>query len=44
MKLPEFFEDGRIAVDAALEKLLPPETAEPPSIHSAMRYSVFAGG
>jgi geranylgeranyl diphosphate synthase, type II len=44
MKLPQFFEDGRIAVDAALEKLLPPETIEPSSIHSAMRYSVFAGG
>ena len=31
-------------VDAALDKLLPPETAAPPTIHKAMRYSVFAGG
>jgi geranylgeranyl diphosphate synthase type II len=44
MKLPQFFEDDRIAVDAALEKLLPAQTAQPPSIHTAMRYSVFAGG
>ncbi|HXL23661.1 MAG TPA: farnesyl diphosphate synthase [Candidatus Dormibacteraeota bacterium] len=44
MKLPPFFEDDRIAADAALEKLLPPETAQPASIHTAMRYSVFAGG
>jgi len=44
MKLPAFFEEDRIAVDAALERLLPPEAAHPPSIHRAMRYSVFAGG
>ena len=44
MNLPHFFEDGRLAVDAALERLLPPETMEPLSIHTAMRYSVFAGG
>ncbi len=31
-------------VDAALDKLLPPETAVPPTIHKAMRYSMFAGG
>jgi geranylgeranyl diphosphate synthase type II len=31
-------------VDAALDKLLPPETTAPPTIHKAMRYSVFAGG
>ena len=31
-------------VEAALDKLLPPETAAPPTIHKAMRYSVFAGG
>jgi geranylgeranyl diphosphate synthase type II len=44
MKLPPFFEEDRLAVDAALERLLPAETAQPPSIHTAMRYSVFAGG
>src|SRR6266550_2134496 len=44
MKLPPFFEEDRLAVDAALERLLPAETAPPSSIHPAMRYSVFAGG
>jgi geranylgeranyl diphosphate synthase, type II len=44
MKPPAFFEEDRIAVDAALERLLPAETTQPPSIHRAMRYSVFAGG
>jgi geranylgeranyl diphosphate synthase type II len=44
MTLPEFFEEDRIAVDAQLERLLPAETTQPPSIHEAMRYSVFAGG
>jgi geranylgeranyl diphosphate synthase type II len=44
MKLPPFFEEDRIAVDAALERLLPQESTRPASIHQAMRYSVFAGG
>ena len=44
MKLPAFFEEDRLAVDAALEGLLPQESARPTSIHQAMRYSVFAGG
>src|SRR5712692_8281143 len=44
MKLPPFFEEGRVIVDAALERLLPAATAQPGSIHTAMRYSVFAGG
>jgi geranylgeranyl diphosphate synthase type II len=44
MKLPPFFEENRIAVDAALDRLLPAESAQPPSIHTAMRNSVFAGG
>jgi len=44
MKLPAFFEEDRIAVDAYLDRLMPAETLQPPSIHQAMRYSVFAGG
>ena len=44
MKLPAFFEEDRVAVDAALERLLPQESTRPASIHQAMRYSVFAGG
>jgi geranylgeranyl diphosphate synthase, type II len=44
MNPPAFFEEDRVAVDAALERLLPAETTRPASIHQAMRYSVFAGG
>ena len=44
MKQPAFFEEGRLAVDAALERLLPAEDTRPSSIHHAMRYSVMAGG
>lgn len=44
MKLPEFFEEDRLAVDAHIERLLPAESERPSSIHTAMRYSVFAGG
>ena len=31
-------------VDAELDRLVPPETAAPETIHRAMRYSLFAGG
>jgi geranylgeranyl diphosphate synthase type II len=44
MQLPSFFEEDRVAVDAALDRLMPVENAHPPSIHTAMRYSVMAGG
>src|SRR5246500_480151 len=44
MKRPAFFEEDRLDVDAALERLLPQESARPASIHQAMRHSVFAGG
>ena len=44
MKLSGFFEEDRKAVDSALDRLLPPESAPPASIHRAVRYSVFAGG
>ena len=42
--LQETLEQGRLAADHALERLLPPETQHPASIHKAMRHSVFAGG
>jgi geranylgeranyl diphosphate synthase type II len=35
---------GQELTDAALERLLPPETQVPSSIHKAMRHSTFAGG
>jgi geranylgeranyl diphosphate synthase type II len=44
MKLPAFFEEDRLLVDAALDRFMPTATTQPPSIHEAMRYSVFAGG
>ena len=44
MNLPVFFEEDRQAVEAALDRLLPPAAARPASIHEALRYSVFAGG
>ena len=37
-------ETGRHAIDATLERVLPPATAQPESVHRAMRHSVFAGG
>jgi geranylgeranyl diphosphate synthase, type II len=42
--LKQTLEDGRVLTDAALERLLPPESARPGVIHRAMRHSVFAGG
>jgi geranylgeranyl diphosphate synthase type II len=42
--LKEILEQGRIVTDQALERLLPPATQYPTSIHQAMRHSVFAGG
>lgn len=44
MKLPDFFEEDRLVVDAQLDRLMPGESVLPHSIHQAMRYSVFAGG
>jgi geranylgeranyl diphosphate synthase type II len=40
----QYLADRVSAVNAALERLLPPETQYPETIHSAMRHSVFAGG
>jgi geranylgeranyl diphosphate synthase, type II len=42
--LQQTLEEGRRVADAALERLLPPATQYPTSIHQAMRHSVFAGG
>jgi geranylgeranyl diphosphate synthase type II len=44
MSAPDFFQQDHTAIEAALETLLPAESAPPPSIHRAVRYSVFAGG
>ena len=42
--LKETLDRGRALADGALERLLPPLTQFPSSIHQAMRHSVFAGG
>jgi geranylgeranyl diphosphate synthase type II len=40
----QILHEGAERTDAALERLLPPVTQIPASIHGAMRHSVFAGG
>jgi len=42
--LARFVIEGRTLVDAALDRLLPAESASPASVHAAIRWSVFAGG
>ncbi|MFL6436508.1 MAG: polyprenyl synthetase family protein [Terriglobales bacterium] len=42
--LKETLASGCALIDSALDRLLPPETQVPTSIHKAMRHSVFAGG
>ncbi len=42
--ISQHLDHSRVLVDAELERILPPEDEYPPSIHKAMRYSVFAGG
>jgi geranylgeranyl diphosphate synthase type II len=44
LDVPRYLKERAAAVDEALERLLPPETLPPQTIHKAMRYSVFAGG
>ncbi len=39
-----FFAAARMRVDEMLDALVPAETAEPAGVHSAMRWSLFAGG
>jgi len=44
MNLREYLAGQRLLVDAELDRLAPPETTPPETIHRAMRYSLFAGG
>src|SRR5689334_19311910 len=44
MNLRDYLALQQQLVDAELDRLVPPETAEPATIHRAMRYSLFAGG
>lgn len=44
MNLNDYLALRRRQVDAELDRLVPPESAPPETIHRAMRYSLFAGG
>jgi len=44
MTLAEYMAAQQKAVDAALERWVPPKEVNPATIHGAMRYSLFAGG
>ena len=44
MSLRDYLGQQQKLVDAELDRLVPPESAPPATIHRAMRYSLFAGG
>ncbi|MDQ6700508.1 MAG: polyprenyl synthetase family protein, partial [Acidobacteriota bacterium] len=44
MNLPEYLREQQTLIDTELDRLVPPETQFPETIHKAMRYSLFAGG
>ncbi len=44
MNLREYLVQQQKLVDSELDRLVPPESAAPATIHRAMRYSLFAGG
>jgi geranylgeranyl diphosphate synthase type II len=44
MDFSQYWAARQKEVDAALNRLLPPATTRPRTIHQAMRYSIFAGG
>ncbi|MGI8990830.1 MAG: polyprenyl synthetase family protein [Bryobacteraceae bacterium] len=44
MTLPEYLRGQQALIDRELDRLVPPESAFPETIHRAMRYSLFAGG
>lgn len=44
MELKAYLTARQKEVDRALDRFLPKESTKPPTIHKAMRYSLFAGG
>src|SRR6201996_2654280 len=44
MNLREYLVQQQKLVDAELDRLVPPESTPPETIHRAVRYSLFAGG
>ena len=43
-RLPAFFGRSRALVDTELDRLVPAESVEPVTVHSAIRWSLLAGG
>jgi geranylgeranyl diphosphate synthase type II len=44
MSLKAYLKSRQKMIDRALDRLLPKASVKPPTIHKAMRYSLFAGG
>ena len=44
MNLKAYLKSRQKKIDRALDRYLPKENTRPPTIHKAMRYSLFAGG
>lgn len=44
VSLKDYLAAEAARIDAALDRLVPPESEPPETIHKAMRYSLFAGG
>jgi geranylgeranyl diphosphate synthase type II len=44
MDIQKYLSESKRLVDVYLDRLLPAQTESPPTIHKAMRHSVFAGG
>jgi len=44
MDIQKYLSESKRLVDEYLDRLLPAATEDPPTIHKAMRHSVFAGG
>jgi geranylgeranyl diphosphate synthase type II len=44
VNLTAYLKSRKQQIDRALDRFLPKENAAPPTIHKAMRYSLFAGG
>src|SRR3954469_5988659 len=42
--LADYLKRSTAMVNAALDRFLPKASTKPPTIHAAMRYSLFAGG
>lgn len=44
MTLPDYLKQQQTLVETQIDRLAPPESVEPSTIHRAMRYSLMAGG